>query len=135
MLWQNSMNLDKTEYLTKQHKLNTCRDILHITHMSDEEKYQISPHMSYGQIWNTRTWQMWRFFRFLHICHVQGSDNSPHDTFFSAYLISDIGDKYQVCICHMNQLLPIKLSLIQYSVCCGPFQIRYCEATFSQIAG
>ena len=57
--------------------------------------------------------------RFLHICHVETSEMSPqvekfllspqlsnirkaeispHDNFFSTYNISDINDKYQVCI-------------------------------------
>ena len=43
------------------------------------------------------TWQMWRIFRFFHICYVWESNISPHDKFFSTYLICEICDKYEVC--------------------------------------
>ena len=41
---------------------------------------------------------MWRNFRFLHICHTYKFDISPHDKFFSTYLICEICEKYQVCL-------------------------------------
>ena len=37
-------------------------------------------------------------FRFLHICHVDKSEISPHDRFFSTDIIRDIRDKYEVCV-------------------------------------
>ena len=40
----------------------------------------------------------WRKVRFLHICHAYKFEISPHDKFFSTYLICDICDKYQVCV-------------------------------------
>ena len=84
------------------------------------EKFQISPHLSCGEIWHFYydrcgefsdfstsvmwrnltflTWQMWRIFRIFHICYVWESNISPHDKFFSTYLICEICDKYQVCL-------------------------------------
>ena len=44
------------------------------------------------------TWQMWRIFRFFHICYVWESNISPHDKFFSTYLICEICDKYEVWV-------------------------------------
>ena len=40
---------------------------------------------------------MWRHFRFCHISRAYKSEISPHDNFFSTYLICDICDKYEVC--------------------------------------
>ena len=45
---------------------------------------------------------MWRNFRYFHSCHAYKSKISPHDKFFSTYLICDICDKYQVCEYHYS---------------------------------
>ena len=54
-LQQKWVNCDKTNFTTKKHEFYTCGGILHITHMPDVEKFQISPHLSYGKIWNYST--------------------------------------------------------------------------------
>ena len=54
-LRQKCVNCDKTNFTTKKHEFYTCGGILHITHMPDVEKFQISPHLSYGKIWNYST--------------------------------------------------------------------------------
>ena len=43
---------------------------------------------------------MWRNFQFPHNCHTWKAEISPHDNFFSTSNISDIIDKYQVCLGH-----------------------------------
>ena len=59
--------------------------------------------LTYIEAFSTsQTCQMWRNFRFLHICHAYKFEISPHDKFFSTYLICDICDKYQVC-CNTGQ--------------------------------
>ena len=55
ILQQKSVNCDKPNFTTKQNKFYVCRDILHITHMPDVEKFQISPNLSYGEIGNCST--------------------------------------------------------------------------------
>ena len=57
-LRQNSVNRNNTDFTTKQHKFYICGDILHITHMPDVEKFQISPHLSCMEIWKFSTWQI-----------------------------------------------------------------------------
>ena len=45
---------------------------------------------------NLKLLHMWRNFRFRHISHAYISEISPHDKFFSTYLICEICDKYEV---------------------------------------
>ena len=62
---------------------------------------------------NLKLLHMWRNFRFLHICHAYKFEISPHDKFFSTYLICDVCDKYQVwewLISAMDLLQPIETS-------------------------
>ena len=67
---------------------------------------------------------MWRNFRFLHICHAYKFDISPHDKFFSTYLICDICDKYEVwmytavvnwgdTICYLGTVTQYSIAVIQ----------------------
>ena len=53
------------------------------------------------------TWQMWRIFRFFHICYVWESNISPHDKFFSTYLICELCDKYEVYHHHHHHHLDL----------------------------
>ena len=62
---------------------------------------------------NLKLLRKWRNFRFLHICHAYKSEISPHDKFFSTYLICDICEKYQVWVwqgvsAQNHNLLPLK---------------------------
>ena len=81
--------------------------------MPDVEKFQISPHLSWGDnatcgdfsdlstsvMWrNLKLIHMWRNFRILHICQAQKSEISPHDKFVLHRYICGICDKYEVCI-------------------------------------
>ena len=105
---QKCANHDKTDFVTKVRKFqqtsfklnsinctNICEEIFHITHIPDMEKFQISPNLWGGEIWNHITcghifdvstsvmWrnlklpQMWKNFRCLTICHVEKSQISP----------------------------------------------------------
>ena len=87
MLQQKSVNYDK--FGKEQRKLQQnsmycvwLGDILHITHMINVDKCQISLHLSCGDIWTFSAWQMQRNFRFLQICYVKQSEISPHSQFF-----------------------------------------------------
>ena len=86
ILRQKCVNCDKTNFTTKQHKLCICGDIFDIAHMRYVEKFQISPHLAYGEISDCSTIIMHGKLKFLHMANV-----------FSAYPIGEIGDKYQVC--------------------------------------
>ena len=72
-----------------------------IQEMTHLENFQISPHITCGEIWNYSTcgeisefstpvmWRhlkllhMWKNFRLIHICHAQKFEISPHDNYFS----------------------------------------------------
>ena len=112
-------------FSTKQHNVYICKDIFpHRTHARCGE----TPDFSTSVMWrswnystcgemsdfstsvmcrNLKLLHMWRNFRFLHICHAYKSEISPHDKFFSTYLICDICDKYQVCSIYEMVLIMI----------------------------
>ena len=108
MLRQKSVNYDK--FGKEQRKLQQnsmycvwLGDILHITHMINVDKCQISLHLSCGDIWTFSAWQMQRNFRFPHICYVKQSKISPH-AIFSTGTIYGTRDKYQGWWCHLHRM-------------------------------
>ena len=77
-----------TSYLSRVHGSYPWRKICHV------EKFQISIHLSWGEIWNFSPLIMWRQSRFLHITdmdkfeislHMSCGDNSDFSTSFVAF--------------------------------------------------
>ena len=52
----------------------------------------------YGDVFHITQMPYVENFRFLHICHVEISEMSPHDNFFSTNMIRDIREKYQLWV-------------------------------------
>ena len=46
--------------------------------------------------------RMWRNFQFPHNCHTWKAKISQHDNFFSTNNVSDINDKYEVCVSYID---------------------------------
>ena len=82
------MDMLHTSYLSRVHGSYPWRKICHV------EKFQISIHLSWGEIWNFSPLIMWRQSRFLHITdvdkfeislHMSCGDNSDFSTSFVAF--------------------------------------------------
>ena len=67
---QKRVNCDKTDFATKQGKLQKRSDFA--TKQWKCDKWC-------GEIWIVSTWHMQRYFKFIHICYVEKSWLSPHD--------------------------------------------------------